>query len=42
MPDVPAMTEPLHHESPAAFEKFLREQQAFWIGIVKRANITAE
>jgi len=34
--------EPLHHESPAAFEKFLKEQQAFWIGIVKRANITAE
>jgi tripartite-type tricarboxylate transporter receptor subunit TctC len=34
--------EPLHHESPAAFEKFLKEQQAFWIGIVKRANITIE
>ena len=34
--------EPLPHESPAAFEKFLRDQQAFWIGIVKRANITAE
>ena len=34
--------EALHHESPAAYEQFLKEQQAFWNGIVSRANITVD
>lgn len=32
----------LHHESPAAFERFLKEEMAFWGGLAKRLNITAE